>query len=366
MDKSTPLAPAIQEFLNDALPNDGGAHTLVVGENHTHPEHLTWLQHNPINAKHRIGTIGVEHSPYMNVLFWAYQDGTLEQWFGSKDSAQAYVSKALIGVTKPEFHAAEQARIPFILDALDNGIRVVAYDSRHLLALDRFLCNNTLNELQSPKALLENKNLAEDIASQYDLKSSLESVVQLLDYKPEYRERLNTLESLIKEGNKKGIGSDAISACVLDAMAAPNRNRIAIIGYGHLDGVGDKKRKVHGTFGQHLFAVGQPAEAQRPHKVTQAIMAAVVPHNQFYDRRESLVMTPGQHFIAAGDIHLVNLDHGTIQPFPKLSLQHPRVKTPEEALGSTAHVNPLLIPDIKRAADAVRVMMNGEDKSIAP
>ncbi|MBX9726666.1 MAG: hypothetical protein K2X09_05315 [Rickettsiales bacterium] len=134
------MPAAFAEFLGSALPMDGGRHTLALGENHTAPEHLQWLkQHLPeLKATYGITTIGIETTTDLNPLFWAYQDKSLERALGGDhEKAHQYVeTMTVIMAAKPAFRETEKARAQLLMDAMDKGIRVVAYDSRDLCVAD--------------------------------------------------------------------------------------------------------------------------------------------------------------------------------------------------------------------------------------
>jgi len=67
------MEPAFKKFFDEALPKNGGSHTLTLGEHHATTEHLQWLQQHLPQLKNDYGitTIGVEYAAFVNPLFWA-------------------------------------------------------------------------------------------------------------------------------------------------------------------------------------------------------------------------------------------------------------------------------------------------------
>ena len=196
--------------------------------------------------------------------------------------------------------------------------------------------------------------------------------------------KFDAAEQLIACGHDKinagALTSDALSATLFEAMARPNGNRITIGGNGHIDGIGslyepNKIERVHGTFGHHLFAMGQSPEMQRPHQVTAAVIATTAVGEKINDLAKSDFSTPIHQSVRDHQVHHLDLDTGEIEPFWQAEANHERVVSLEEKFPkkpihdfffkdkakerTQAHINPLLMPDIKKAADALSTAMHG-------
>ena len=149
------MEPAFKEFFDKALPNNGGRHTLVLGELHYTTEHLHWLQKHLLQLKNDYGitTIGVEYAAFVNPLFWAYKDGTLAAQLGGKPQAKNYVRAMLMALTNPNFHENASVEADLIMSAMDAGIDVVAYDSRHSYIA---VCDEWQDKVRQYKQMPEN------------------------------------------------------------------------------------------------------------------------------------------------------------------------------------------------------------------
>ena len=423
------IAPAIQKFLDAALPSDGGTHTLVLGEDHHQTEHYDFLrQHlDELQKQHHLRTIGLELPSYMNLFFWAYQDGTLAQQLHSSKLAKAYIRAVLVAGTNHNFSASTESEVALALAAMDLGIRVVAYDGRDTLRQEvttevykLFRTGGEEAVSQTPNVTFEElQQVIRNSVSLLDRQRAsgakgwmLSEAEWLRDLNPDYKEKLAALEQLVETGHDKihegKLSSDALSALLFDAQAVAG-NRLTIGGVAHMDGIGYPHQNIagdylsphienaHGTFGHHLFAMGQSAENQKGHAVTHAIIAgtsvADKMRNKYYNKlRQS--KTVG---IIDTALTLLNIDRGHVstlkthlpeeeaamalhdaglhtlagyaEPKPMTTCHSvplankfytpPVDATPQEkSAHQQQHINPLLIPDLKRAVDMVRELMN--------
>lgn len=384
---------------------------MALGELHGNHEHLEWLRHYlPELQARNVRTIGLERSAYQNIFLWAYADGTLERELGSKSAAQDYLSAVFVANFRSDFRANAEASAALTIAALDAGIRVVAYDSRYTFAnaiakyqkgLDR-LVNLTheagtgdtsayWNQLRHSSSKRHNISHNEELASAW----MLGEVEWLLAKKPEYHRRFNAIEALIEAGHKKiasdCLRSDALSACVFDSLAVPQGNRMTMIGFSHLDGVGEGSlntnpiQYVCGTFADHLGTVQQAYLSPYPPRVVSAVIAGA---GMAKDIRNKTNYTLGPFYgnvpvVTKPPIPIITIDTGEINPlslkpcrasrqiplqdkFPykpdplmKVFMKEPKIRSLAEAY-TTAHINPLLMPDISRAHGAVVAAMNPE------
>ncbi len=408
------MPPAFKEFFDKALPKDGGYHTVVLGEAHVSAEHLSWLITQLPELKHRgITTIGIEKPPWFNLFLWAYQDGTLERVLGSHSLAKNYVHAAcLASVRKDDMLDCSinaDALANLLIQAMDAGIRIVAYDGRATLGVtqnnwdkeiaewNHHIENNSENQRISKETTLHklrtNPDKLLNIArSHIDISLPwLTSEVKWLGKQhPEYNKKLTTLEHLVTIGHQKiGVGkltSDALSATIFHAMAADG-HRLTIGGAGHISGLRNVGRKipehhpkqVHGTFGHHLFAVGSPSDTHRPHRVTSAVIGTTTTKRLIDNEIQLFFNHKDSRMVQNHAVPLLNLDTGNVEEIWHPPHDDPRVvplteKFPQysrnpmgwlnaitvmQADHTAAHINPLRMPDIKAAA-AVRARMNGE------
>ncbi|MFN8992450.1 MAG: hypothetical protein ACK5X3_02085 [Pseudomonadota bacterium] len=246
------IPPALKAYMKQALP--GGAdepHVLALGEDHLQTDHLEFLTHHlpELKAEHRLGAIGVELAPFMDVFLWAYQDGRLPV---EKGQESTYLRSMVLAHYDYAFKHNGRAKAVLAGAALDKGIQVTHFDTRYLLedlakrysedlaSLDREIVahpslvahyrmgnygqgNGTLNEYEQFPFLLREVQI-------------------LLKENPNYKRRLDNIEAVIlaarqlaKEG--KEIGSDALSAALFKASMPEDKNALTISGYQHIMGL---------------------------------------------------------------------------------------------------------------------------------
>ena len=399
------MEPAFKKFFEKALPNDGHSHTLTLGEAHDTTEHLQWLQQHlsQLKTDYGITTIGVERSTFMNPLFWAYKDGTLAEQLGSKEKAQQYMQTVLMIIATDDCEENSYEQVKLLISAMDAGMDVVAYDSRNSY-------NDWQNKVHEGKGWVNNKHKKPEKYWQENRENVsirnkcipesfpqfMMEVEWLRQLKPEYEKKFDAAEQLIACGHQKinagALTSDALSATLFNAMARPTGNRITIGGVYHINGVGSLNKlnglgslnkpneieKIHGTFPHHLFAMGQPPEAQRPHQVTAAVIATTAVGKRINDyTKKSFFTDPIIQSVFGHHVSHLNLDHGNIEPLWQPPANHPcavsleskfskkpihNKNTDDVSLSNArteAHINPLLMPDIRAASDALRAAMHG-------
>jgi hypothetical protein len=400
----TSIPPAFAEAFAKALPKDGRSNTLVVGEWHKDSEHLAFLQWHLAELKDTYGirTIGLETSPFFNVFLWAYADGTLEKELGSKEAAQNYVKAVFQAFSDPDYKDNSIATANFSIAAIDAGITTVAYDSRDLLAekkvawspdINAFLYHlaesageSTPNEhlqaiRQAPQSFI-NKH------PHHEFSWILGEVDWLLGLKPAYQTKLNAMEALIAAGHEKiAVGtltSDGVSAVLFDALAEKTGNRLVIGGAAHSNGIGIHDNRFqqhhpeqnHGTFATHLqhlspsaiAAEGRMAQVTASAIATTAVGQEIDTFAQYYFSHHST------RAIAGHRVTLMNLNNGKVSEMWQPDQTHERVvpladkfPVPYGAAAAdlpaihAAHLNPLLIPEIRTAAEKVRAAMHGNN-----
>ena len=395
------MEPAFKKFFDEALPKNGRSHTLALGELHNTTEHLQWLQQHLPQLQRDCGitTIGVEHSAFLNPLFWAYKDGTLTAQLGGKIQAQNYVRTMLMARTHHSYRENTYMLANLLMSAMDAGMDVVAYDSRvSYTTVYDFWLHTVHNEKKIPEndsqKNRENTDFLKNIITGPNDEAQAWSTLEmawLRQLKPEYKVKCDASKQLMACGHQKintgALTSDALSATFFNAMARPTGNRITIGGAGHINGIGykvagtntsDFQQKIytiHGTFSHHVRTTGQSTETHQPHKVTAAVIATTAVGEIIQSRAESRFCDPTYKSVLGHRVHYLNLDRGEInrlwQPEPDddqvVSLEQKFPKKPFYDSSSNsqttdftqAHINPLLMPDIKAASDALRTAMHG-------
>ena len=406
MTDAPPFAPAIKQFFDKALPVDRGIHTLVLGEAHHKTEHVDFLsQHiDQLQQDHRVDTLGIEMQSYVNVVLWAYQDGTLEQQLGPNLS-RLYLGHIFAAVSKEEFrdHASSSATLAML--AMDRDIQPVAYDSRQTFAEHFKQSYELFRGADSEEAFhARQQNIRtsaerlNQISTSEDRHSwALHEVDWLMRLHPEYKERLAAIDHAIEVGHQKirqgKLSGDGLSACLFDALAGPG-NRLVIAGARHMGGAGHppttKKPQNHpahidGTLSYHLSALCQSGDM-----VTNAWMGTTKFLDDLRNDVKDDLANPRRKMIFGTPLSAVNIETNTVTDFSPLppteemaqsvhavgfhglagymdaSANEAKVVTladkfmplykgtpSEKAEHTKRHVNPLLMPDIKRAMDAV-------------
>lgn len=395
MTSSDQTLPTFQEFFSRALPANGTGNTLSLGENHQASEHWQWLQqHLPELIKnHQLTTIGIESPAFFTLLFCAYKDKTLEDRLGGKEQARNYLRAVLLSTVPANTQKSMSAQADFIMEALDSGLEVIAYDGRDSWQGWQHAWSKEIQEFrQNLQQIVRNDDLSASQQTWRTNPSFLDAIAQgkperkipwvidemdwLFRQQPHYQKTLSAIESLISCGQEKiAVGRlthDALSATLFNTMAKAEGNRITVGGVMHIDGVGDKDAQAHGTFGHHLSKIGGESSG---HRVTHAILAGPVVQHMHKNRMAQAANQPKvrNHDLTA--LHLGSgteetLRHNDGEPLTKLfsvDTLLPRevarkFKSSERAAFVRSHVNPLLMPDIKTAADALRAAMNPEEQ----
>ena len=401
--KTAPMPPAFAEFLAQALPKDGGQHTLDLGERHVATEHLKFLkEHLPeLKEKYGLTTIGSEKDVFFNVFLWAYADGTLKQQLGSKEKAQDYLRAVFVAYSDQNYkeHALEEGNLA--IAAMDAGMEVTTFDSRFTLANSKQeyfseikLKNQYLERLakdndNNPSVETFRSNIRKDSKQLNNLSRFVKfpwllgEVDWLLGLKPEYKIKLDAMERLIEVGHReigaKRLTSDGLSAVLQTAQMADRGNSLTISGVTHISGISSyhasvpeaHPEQIHGTFGKHLFAMGQRQEFQRPHTVTAAVIATVADADIINRHLRDTFCSPRSIAIAGHQVAHLNLDDGTLgqmwQPeqdnhYCVVPLEK-KFPVPDGAAAKDlpaihlAHLDPLKNQAIKEAFDKLKTVM---------
>ncbi len=410
------MPAAFAEFLANALPMDGRSHTLALGETHIVKEHMEWLRQHLGEMKdcYGIQTIGIEKLAWFNVFLWAYQDGTLETELGNKETAREYLRAVFLTYADagPEYRESALARAELAIAAMDAGIDVVTYDSRNTFRQYLSGLKTNMRELAIAREYFANQQgvsveeLAklsrqhpmiyfESFGNPTDrfawLIGEVDWLLNLHAQKPKitnYAAKLKPIEDLVKLGHQKIIAgkltSDGLSATLFTALAGKG-NRLTIGGSLHTSGIANKKPKlperhpsqVHGTFAHQLEAVINAPQlhwGKAPSggcRVTSALIATDIVHHHIANIHSPLLDDPQTTAIADNPPAHLDLTAGTVGEMWHPWEDHPRVGPIEDMFPTpkskptlwqrlvepnhiAAHINPLLMPDIARAAAKVR------------
>lgn len=339
MDEHTStMPPNIAAFFSRALPKGQGEHVLALGEHHRHGEHIKFLDAHlaEIIERSYVGTIGIEAPTYMNVFLWAYADGSLTRKFGSAEKAKQYLLHMFVLSNEAEYESTIRAQVDLVTKAIDMGVRVVAFDARHVcqdemkdygdeikqvhkqivakaadsglsrtafrekMFQDESVLKSFMDDTVEAELQAELKEEGSDVVKQLAKHSGYESIEDYRDKgirddvglavmfhelerwikrKPNYEARLNVMDSVIFSGRKLQqhvMPCDALSATILNATKVPNKNVITLNGFGHIDGIGFNEENpyfnVHGAFHRHV-ELAQPEGGVAP-KVTRAVVAS--------------------------------------------------------------------------------------------
>lgn len=410
------MSSSIQTFLDQALPHDSGAHILAIGEDHRDKSHISWLKLHlqRLKNRHNVATIGIELPTYYNVFLWAYQDGTLTRHFGSQAAARDYMIQVIGAIT--DFVSLKDTT-ELLLDAMDSGIRVVAYDSR--FTMDALKSSAIANASEKDAPFLtefakgENAPDRRDLAYNHDHQSRLADNAQyktlwqlgevawLLKQQQSYCSLFDKISRLQQLGlskiRKYKLSSDGLSAVLFHVLKTTDGNCITIGGLGHVSGIylpqATPINSIHGSFGHHLFTVGAHLEPQRQHKVTASVIATTARLRNCEVALSDMLKISPRPVIAGEPIAAIDIAAGLDQPIKSIALpahselpitevfqlnlstgqqlkdlwysRNGKTISDEECLmrlsAAEKHVDPLLMPDIKAAADAVRMAMNGQE-----
>lgn len=397
------IPPKLAEFWAQSFPEDGRQHTLVLGESHSHTSHRVWLRdHIDLLCQHDVKALGCEQYPFMNVFLWAYADGTLTRKLGSQQAARDYLIDVFSLAHYPSAASQRRVTAELIINAIDRGLQVFCYDGRKTRASfdhdieylhSQYPALATAFDgmaVESEKLRLTRQPL--HAASEKQDKESDKFLLSfqwlhhelgwLLHENSHYGKRLDAIENalhvghrLIEEGR---MGSDGLSACLFQALAPDEGNRLAIAGFGHIDGAmkvkADVIKTIHGTFAEHLMVT-------QPKTRAGSVYTAVLGHEDKLEiHRANEAKRPRSlprlaHAIAVvkiGDGSSESIHTFTAKDAERLHMEdalYEWYSRPDESVEETARqertrvnrfANPMLIPKMKKACDAVHAAMHGE------
>ena len=415
MSTSPPFAPAIRRFFDHVLPNDSGTHTLVLGEEHNYREHWDFLrQHlDQLDTQHHVQTIGLEIPAMFNVLLWAYQDGTLRQALHSDKAVRRYMRAVFKAVTIEDCEPSMEGAVDLAMAAMDRNIRIVAYDSRDARTISP-LIHGVMTSIPTQEE--QRQEMLKRCAPKWLAEKANPTWVNhemqwLLRTNPAYQPKLHAMDQLLTAGYHKieqgKLTSDALSAVMFDTLAEPG-NRLVTIGVAHVFGTDaphphtlhsraphpeNDPNHVHSTLVDHLAAIAR----RRPN---DTVASAILGSSEMIDNSTNWhyldLISDHARTVAERPVYVVDINrkkvtnHSYLAPeertaealhevgfhmlagfaepeeprtIPIVPLREkflppaPAITGKEQEAHYRQHINPLLMPDIKRAADAVRDAM---------
>ncbi len=410
------MKPKTAAFLRKALPKGGRGHMLVLGESHDQHAHIDFLCTHlaTLQQEHHLGTIGLERSPFFNVFFWAYQDGTLTQELGSKHAAREYLTAMFQAYGDSDFSHNFIAQARLTIAALDEGLRVTAYDGRKRLEDFKSGWVSRLNALDKGVKMQANamKTTTQAIYQtiRFDPKKRetcfiddkifrfplmLREIDHWLNKKPEYQTRLANMEKIITLGQEKKIGADAISAALLNATADATKNTLSIVGANHIDGMGRKDpfNNIQGTLPHHLQEMvknpldfgAMEAEARPAPKVTAAILAGTGMATDLIEFNRGKFFGEGVYadrhhtgedawIVRGKPIKVIDFIYDSISALDRPKPEDSRYRNLMKRFGSNdkneasqnPRINPLRDPEMIKAVEEVSLDWNGGETPPRP
>lgn len=381
-----------------------------------HLSYLTARQ-KTFTAAHNIGLYGLEFPPYITVFLWAYKDGTLTRMLGSKHQAEQYLTDIFVAFSSGAYKANAEAVARLAIKNLDAGVKVVAGDMRVLMEDDWKDVAHTMRAYSHTLAEYANihglpvdavtahmreraplrdqlfaraaeltaaslsKKQLKKLAWSYEESVGtltrdilpeetrtlwvLHEAESLMAAHPAYLKQLHHMEALIRIGRKKHvpIGADALTAVVMNACMTPGTNSIIIAGVAHADGQGlsdTPEQYVHGTLPEHLQAVDKKLRVHTAILAGPGFLETCRQDFQQHKGAEELAVRSRNPTIA-----LLNIKQGSCSEVARPDRVSVRSKVkqglpetlPKERRTPTLmaqRVNPLLVPEIARAAQLVQ------------
>ena len=409
MKKAGSISEEIDNHLKTVFLKSDHPSSLVVAENHEFTNHINWISDHieEMRDNYDVSTISVEFAPFQNIFIWAYNDGTLAKVLGGEKEAGEYLRMALQSLVQPQDMENADAMANLAIKCKAAKVDFIAHDARHSFKQYKKLFYDSVKnseELNPIMDMIESKSDGFFQFMRSDLRQhswmmepgsetervlwGLNEVDWLLKENPNYKSKFQSIENLVDKGlaiiNKKSapgsISSDGLSACLLNALAKPNGNRLIVSGIGHVDGVGEsmfvdqtgkESERTEGAFANHLFSVCNK-DVQREHKVNCAVIAGTG------DAKRMQHLTNFRAFTSDGGIKVpkithLNIETGNVDEF-KYDKRLNRMNdfkdlapvyhktSKKQADDHEQFANPLLIPEIKRLSDAIEQEFHPEKK----
>lgn len=350
------LPTSVRALLGKALPTTNGeTGILALGESHAHSEHIEYIRTNlkKLKNRYRVGTIGIEDSIYLNVFFRAYAENKLPV---AHEHARQYIKEISRAHSNDRFHPNRDAVIDLAIDAIDQGIKVVAFDCRLSLTdqtkamehwetvfskrLETFMANHPSlweGRTDARQALREDAALRKRFfEEQFSVQGEtyfwmISEATSLMNQFPDYADYIANMQklllALILDNNESQLfSSDFISALFFRACAIPNQNAVTISGLSHIERRAKSDGVIDGKFADHLGDITLAGTANL--RVTAAVLAGAGMYQDLTSSRD------GHSAIQSSDVAPIQ---GIIIPAgQRFTLKRPRL---EERLKLTIEKN---------------------------
>ena len=243
------LSSEQKDFLNTVMAPKS---IIIARESHTMASHYEWIAQNinGLNNNHYMGGVLIELPPYYNYLIWAYRDNNI-----TEQELHAELEK-ISGNDRDD--NADKIFADSLIKILNSGSDVFFYDARQTF-------EGFVDFLNSDKEMSKGYDIIQHI-HQYELSRDDETettrsgdniLVQIELNNPEYKVRLETLEQIIRDGKKRGIPEDIISAKIITSYTDENYSYIVIPGDAHISGHFLKNFLAQGILDEALNAQGR-------------------------------------------------------------------------------------------------------------
>ncbi len=394
---SQPSKITFRDAITHALPNDAKrVHILALGEMHNVKNHHALLREalSDLIKQHNLGTIGFEAPYYFNLFFNRYAKICSEHPLDSEivKKERDYLRDLIVYDCDDKNTAARAEAAKWITDAIEKGLRVVAFDTRDFIHKNKLgwlieplkeeaqqggislealqeeiRYNRTEREAVLKRAVSYQKNAhAELFKTRPELEAGFEKAIFTLWASNEAENVIeadhdNTLftttERLIEEGKKRGICHDALSAGLLRASAVPAKNIITISGAAHLWGDDDRK-SVNGTFHHHLAAIrwnNHPKPFVTPLIVVNRESRGLISQ----EWKKSTIESPNKLIINTGIPAMLDVESNEmVMPrLPKQSIWQQMADVPKyvpfDFRYQREFANPALVPQIHKAMESI-------------
>lgn len=369
---SDPISPNGKEELNRALPPNKVQHMLMLREVHAYLDHEIYLANHlqELATDHALGTICVENPPYLMAYLWAYRDAASKE-----EKAIAYDDfKRAYNLIYDNSTAAEQCATLYT-KAIDLGINIVCFDSRHTLGEGWRSLGMAQQELE--RALdLQNKSFTESRQGAINFLREKVSQFQERDIffnaHPEYKAKVEAIEGLSPcvletEHSGNSIPVDAVFSKIIHTLSDPNKNAITIAGLSHISeggsenatGILDECMAINGWQVTDAFIGSEQQVNEAIIKYRDPIFHADSDKN--WNKFSSPLLYDHIDFVWAFDSDIVahppsNIDSKIASP--PLSLEYDVFSNangvPVDSQFTTEQINPSLIPELNFAIQQMR------------
>ena len=283
MTKASDMPHSLRRFLRTALPMHGDtSHVLALGEYHDEVEHIEYLREKLpyLKNRHRLGVIGIEGHMILNVFFQAYQEGLLGN---NRTEIRAYLAAVMDGFCSDPAIQNRYAFIDLAMDAMDAGIKVVAFDSRVPLDYEEntfthwaeqfkqralefsaqrgIASGQTFQNAMRTDAELRKQFFAEQMPSRGEhIFWAIHEAQAWMQAHPSLASTISCMRQLqgVYNSAYHNANPDFTSALIFRACCPRNQNAITISGIAHIARATNNAVLLDGHFADHLGRIALP------------------------------------------------------------------------------------------------------------